>query len=150
MLSFGSQGSSNLAHLKAIATSLFHEPQSNLSYYFDNFSLRLSQLEKHPDFFPYGSIQFSPLADIGCVDIRHSLHRITNSQMCEFPPQASIAYLIDRSPPSQNPPNTPDNIGAPKLTLNPEKITNLPTEVKNKLAHTILSLNTYCQTSNYM
>ena len=146
---FRQSSSSNLVHLKAIATSLFHEPQSNLSYYFDNFSLRLSQLEKHPDFFHYGSIQFSPLADIGCIDIRHSLHRITNSQMCEFPYQASIAYLIDRSPPSQNPSNTPDNICAPKLKLNPEKITNLPTEIKNKLAYTINSLNTYCQTSNY-
>ena len=91
---------------------------------------------------------FSPDPSFLYRVIRHSLHRITNSQMCEFPPKASIAYLIDHFLPAPTPRNTPDNIVAPKLTLSPEKITSLPSEVENKLAHTILSLNTYCQTSN--
>ena len=144
---FRQSSSSNLVHLKSTAKKLFWLPQHISKFYFGSFSHRLSQLEKHPDYFQHGSVQFDPLNANGAQDIRQSLFKLTDSEMRYFPPHYSIAAILDRPPPlpdsptSSSPPSTPPSS---VIKLNPAKTDSLPVNIKTKLIHMARDLNAIC------
>ena len=67
---FWHASSSNLAHLKSTSKKLFLLPTDTFNFYFDNFTLSLGQLEKHPDFFHFSSLQYASVGNSGQSDIR--------------------------------------------------------------------------------
>ena len=130
--------SSDLTHLKNTSKKIFILPKDTFNFYFDNFSLRLGQLEKHPDYFLHSGLNYAPIETSGCPDIRRSLFKLTKAELELFPPNASVASILDR-PPNRvdSPPSTSD----PPLKLNSEKASTLPARVRAKLEHTINELN---------
>ena len=87
-----------VTHLESTSKKLLLLPKTTFSFYFDNFVLRLGQLEKHPDYFHLSSLQYAPVESSGHPDIRHSLFKLTKAELDLFPPLASIASILDRPP----------------------------------------------------
>ena len=144
---FRQSSSSNLVELKMTAKKLFWLPPHIFLFYFDSFAQRLSQLEKHPDFFQFGSIQYAPLNADGTQNIRHSLFRLSNDEMKHFPPHASIATILARPPPlpsSDTPSPLPLPLSPYTIQLNSLQRDTLPVNITNKLRRTVDDLNAIC------
>ena len=142
---FRQSSSSDLSHLKNTSKKIFRLPKDTFNYYFDNFALRLGQLEKHPDYFLSSPIQYAPIEASGHTDIRNSLFKLTKAELDLFPSHASIASILDcTSNGGDSPPLTP----LPLLKLNTLMTETLPASVKIKLEHTVNNLNAALSTKN--
>ena len=135
---FRHSSSSDLTHLKSTSKKLFCLPNDTFNFYFNNFAMRLGQLEKHPDYFLSSPIQYAPIESSGHSDIRNSLFKLTKAELELFPPHAAISSLLVCSPNGgEASPSAPQ----PPLKLNPDTTGALPANVKVKLEHTVNELN---------
>ena len=135
---FRQSSSSDLSHLKSTSKKIFLLPKDTFNFYFNNFALRLGQMEKHPDYFHFSALQYAPVEASGHPDIRRSLFKLTKAELELFPSHASIASVLYR--PTNREDMLPLNTDPP-LKLNVEKTNSLPEKTRVKLEHTISDLN---------